>query len=708
MTFSILAFNTQTLYHWWMGALLVLGFGFVIFWHELGHFLAAKAVGIKVEQFAVGFGTAIFSWRKGVGLRWGNTQQEYYQRIENHIAQQEKARLQLREKDSAYTDRQMSDAARELGLGDTEYRLNWIPLGGYVKMLGQDDLRPDAAADDPRAYNRKSVSARMLVISAGVIMNVILAAIMFVGIFTMGLRAMPAEVGGVMPLSPAQMAGLKVGDKIVRFNGHEEQDFTKIKLDTALSKPDVTVPITVQRNVDGVEKELTLQITPRRNVAGDGFVALGFEPPPALKTVDLKDVEEPLDYAKLAKVNSPDAMLLRPGDQIVAVDGKPVTKDDYVTLNRATQEFGKPVELTIKGVDGTTRTGSVQPHFADFFSGNWNLAGMEPRSALVSVQDNSSAFDKLFAGDAIAKLVVHTPSGDQTYANPDRETFTTVLKKAGSDGNPLNVTVIRGPDSKVVTIDGLKATADIGTERGQKGLGVAPGFDETHSILGAVAKNSPAETAGLQRGDLITAINGQPVKTWYDMHRILSEAQAGSPMDLTYVRDGQEHKTTLKLDADQIAQAKDVRYGLDFAVPLIAKEIVRKAPNAIVAVKWGVFETRDLILQFYVTLQRMFGGSIGLSSMMGPVGIFRSGVTFSSRGYDWLLWFLAMISANLAVVNFLPIPVVDGGQFTFLIVEKIKGKPVSPRTMVIAQYAGLAFLAAIVVFVTYHDLMRRY
>jgi len=59
-------------------------------------------------------------------------------------------------------------------------------------------------------------------------------------------------------------------------------------------------------------------------------------------------------------------------------------------------------------------------------------------------------------------------------------------------------------------------------------------------------------------------------------------------------------------------------------------------------------------------------------------------------------------------VNFLPIPVVDGGQFTFLMVEKIKGKPVSPRTMVIAQYAGLAFLAAIVVFVTYHDLMRRY
>ena len=61
-------------------------------------------------------------------------------------------------------------------VGETEYRLNWIPLGGYVKMLGQDDLNPNATSEDPRAYNRKSISKRMVIVSAGVIMNVILAA----------------------------------------------------------------------------------------------------------------------------------------------------------------------------------------------------------------------------------------------------------------------------------------------------------------------------------------------------------------------------------------------------------------------------------------------------------------------------------------------------------------------------------------------------
>src|SRR5512132_4375215 len=89
-------------------ALLVFGFGFVIFWHELGHFLAAKWVGIRVEQFAVGFGQALMSWRSGLGFVLGSSGKKY----EELVA-----------------------AGEAEGVGETEYRLNWIPLGGYVKML---------------------------------------------------------------------------------------------------------------------------------------------------------------------------------------------------------------------------------------------------------------------------------------------------------------------------------------------------------------------------------------------------------------------------------------------------------------------------------------------------------------------------------------------------------------------------------------------
>jgi len=176
---------------------------------------------------------------------------------------------------------------------------------------------------------------------------------------------------------------------------------------------------------------------------------------------------------------------------------------------------------------------------------------------------------------------------------------------------------------------------------------------------------------------------------------------------IAYMRDDKPATATMRLDANWVKEVQNIRYahGLALLTPL---EIIRKAPNALVAVKWGVIETRDFILQFYVTIRRMFEGSVALSNMMGPVGIFRGGMKFAFKGYDWLIWFLAMISANLAVVNFLPIPVVDGGQFVFLMLEKIKGKPLSPKTMAIAQYVGLAFLAAVVVFVTYHDILRRY
>src|SRR5687768_12531013 len=193
-------------------ALLVFGFGFVIFWHELGHFLAAKWVGIRVEQFAVGFGHAILSWRKGVGVRIGNTQREFEKRLTEYV-EKEEGHLDRKDR-SAPTPEQLVRAAEKLGLGDTEYRLNWIPLGGYVKMLGQDDLNPNAQSEDPRAFNRKSIPARMLVVSAGVIMNIILAAVGFMVVFLIGFRVAPAEVGGVMPGSPAQAAGLRVGDRI--------------------------------------------------------------------------------------------------------------------------------------------------------------------------------------------------------------------------------------------------------------------------------------------------------------------------------------------------------------------------------------------------------------------------------------------------------------------------------------------------------------
>src|SRR5262245_3056545 len=172
--------------------LLILGFGFVVFWHELGHFLAAKWAGVKVEQFAIGFGHAICSWREGLGWRWGSSNKELERRLRDHLDARRRAEERAGEQVD-YSSEQFWQASQELGLGETEYRLNWLPLGGYVKMLGQDDLHPNSEVTDPRAYNMQSIGKRMVIVSAGVIMNVLLAAFGVCLLFLYGFHSPPPD-----------------------------------------------------------------------------------------------------------------------------------------------------------------------------------------------------------------------------------------------------------------------------------------------------------------------------------------------------------------------------------------------------------------------------------------------------------------------------------------------------------------------------------
>ena len=204
---------------------MIFGFGFVVFIHELGHFLAAKYVRIRVEQFALGFGNAIWAWRKGLGLRRGTTTPEYHKRIREH--------LNIADSDKDLTGQQIEKGCKELGLGETEYRLNWVPLGGYVKMVGQDDMDPNAISTDPRSFTQKSVGARVLVISAGVIFNVILAALLSIALFLfigfkvpprhcrLGAVQLPGAAGRDSSRRPHSL-DLRLGDPRLRQNapGH--------------------------------------------------------------------------------------------------------------------------------------------------------------------------------------------------------------------------------------------------------------------------------------------------------------------------------------------------------------------------------------------------------------------------------------------------------------------------------------------------------
>jgi regulator of sigma E protease len=470
-----------------------------------------------------------------------------------------------------------------------------------------------------------------------------------------------------------------------------------VQLNVALSGEGEKTPIEVKRKVDGVEKLIPLTIVPRREREDSrGFQSLGIYPPRQLAipkdAETLPGVEELVPRERLA--------VRQPGDTIVAVNGKPVDVKDYVKLDRAVQaSFGDEVVLTVRDRDGRARTEKITPQFAPpFGNGEFNLLGMMPRAAIGAIEADSSARGKLHPGDAVVSLAV----GGDPLANPTIEKLVERLRAAGEKGTPVDVTVLRD-GQELPPIKGL--TPNVRLPNGGKGLGIQPSYDENHAIIGGVIEGSAADHAGVSQGWTVARVNGKDVKSWYDVHRQLSTLKAGDTVALELKTQGGELKPVqVTLSTEQVAAIHNVRYVDQLA--LAEPREPRLAKNAVEAMYWGVTETRDFILQFYLTLRRMVDGTVSPANLMGPIGIFHAGTKFAYKGHDWLIWFLSMISANLAVVNFLPIPIVDGGLFTFLILEKIKGRPLSARTQTIAQFVGMGVLLCVFLLVTYQDIAR--
>ena len=660
---------------------VALGFGFVIFWHELGHFLAAKWAGVRVEQFAVGFGNAIVSFRKGLGVRFGTSAPEYEK---------------LKE----------ADPANAAAVSPTEYRLNYIPLGGYVKMYGQEDLVASTTNTDADHYMNKSVGKRMVIISAGVVMNVILAAALFTLVFFVGLTAPSPVIGTVVPGSPAAKAGLQVGDRLLAIDGETQYDWTNVVLSTALLKPDVAVDVLVQPAGTGDDPAArkTLSVTPAVDAGTAGMVGVGIGASPALDgpAVALDD-----DARKLLP---PDALLLAPGETVADVDGTPTGPGDYYVLDRAVQaSAGRVVPITVRKPDNSTQRREVRPYLLDGLDGK-PFAGLEPLVEVASLQPGSPSIGKLLPGDVVEQVTIAGTA--DTITMPSLEAMKRHFSAAGKADKKVNVTVRRNGES--VTLDGLSLTV-LNRAKGQYGLGFVAGVDSASTRLAGVADDSPAARADLANRGRVATVAGEAVSSWFDVSRLLRRAADGGAKDVAVgvaPADAAEVQTfALPLaDADRaavLALRLSPFVPLDGYPPLGDLQFPRVTRNPAQALHWGVRETRDQIVKLYLTLRRVvFDRTVPASNLTGPVGIAHFGAVISQRGYDWVLWFLAMISANLAVVNFLPIPILDGGHMVFLIGEKLTGRPPSAKLQTAAMLTGLVLLLGLVLFVTFNDISR--
>ena len=224
--------------------------------------------------------------------------------------------------------------------------------------------------------------------------------------------------------------------------------------------------------------------------------------------------------------------------------------------------------------------------------------------------------------------------------------------------------------------------------------------------VGSLTVGYPAVEAGLELNDLITAIDSAPLRSWDDLTQIV-ETSAGKTLTLAIDRDGQALEIAIVPVETEVSDPvtggtrKVGRIGIGPKVEMIK---IRYAPAE--ALVEGFRETWRIGKVVLLTLKGMIVGQISFREIGGPVLIAEVSGQAAAAGFEYLLDLMALLSVNLAILNLLPIPVLDGGHLVFLFLEGLRGRPVSSDLRLRLTQAGFYFLIALMLFVVVNDLLR--
>lgn len=420
--------------------------GILIFIHELGHFAVAKACGVGVEKFSLGFGPKL------VGIK----------------------------------------------RGETEYRISALPLGGYVKMVGEapgEDVSPELKA---RSFTHKPVWKRAAIVAAGPAMNLILAIALLPVIFMIGIQVpvyleKPAEVGFVVPDEPAFKAGVKTGDRVTSVDGKEIADWEDLLAEVAMH-PSKAVALTVTRDGQAINTTITPG-TSKQTGAGYG----GMFPPMRPVIGDVASGFPAKDAG------------LKAGDLILSINGRTITH--WAELETIIHKSGEKLSLLVQR-DGKELTFEVTPKYNE--EAKVHLIG-------ISRQDDT-VLRQYGLGESITK-------GVSSGIEMTTKLFVVIKGLVVGDyslktlGGPIMIAQVAGKAAESGLADLLSLVAFLSLQLGIINLFPIPVLDGGHIVFFGLeaAKGSPLSEKFMtiaQQVGIALLVALMVLVTWNDLYRI--------------------------------------------------------------------------------------------------------------------------------------------------------------------------------------------
>ena len=597
----------------------ILFIGVLIFVHEMGHFIFAKLFDVKVLKFSLGFGPRALGFRRG----------------------------------------------------ETEYCVAWVPLGGYVRMLGEDPNDDIRTEDQGRAFHQKPLWQRYIVVLAGPTFNLIFPIIIYFFFYAAQDSLLPSTVGTVFAGQPAAQAGLEPGDRITSIAGKPVRYWEDLQ--TIVSEhPAERMRFTIERN----GKSFDRFITPREEVSRNWLkmsqrygrigVSPYFKPP----LIGISDTSSPAHKAGL-----------RNGDLVTSVNGSVVELwaelEQVLRRNR-----GQSLRVTF------LRPKRSSSRFVDFHE-------VTPKTVVVVPPPGAGR-----QGEGLAWMGIHSA-----------EFFVRNVEK----GSPAESIGIKKGD-QVVRFNGKPVH-----HWDQIFLALKAKKEAKHSISWITPATATAwargERAACETKAECTGCRSCVKKTKRDCPDCRSCLNKGIEDCSVACRvclagkwcgpcsgDFKLAKVTFTDDYKQ--EHKRYVFGVE------NYRIWKSADNAPIegrftyAVSKSVRQTGEIIGMIGLAIVQIIRGAIPSDTIGGPIMLAHTARVAAEKGWDHFLRMLALISINLGILNLLPIPILDGGHILFFTVEAVKRKQVSLRVREIATYVGLALLLSLMIFAFKNDIVR--